>query len=112
MTYRPDPSVGFHMTVSEIENGYILSVSGGSGAPPRNFFCEAEADIGKRIIALAAERKLKDPDQYELDLEIKAPVFSATSKARLSDTTGIGNSSRLGAETVPVFPTNTAQLKE
>jgi hypothetical protein len=68
MTYRPDPSVGFHMTVSEIENGYILSVSGGSGAPPRNFFCEAEADIGKRIIALAAERKLKDPDQYELDL--------------------------------------------
>lgn len=51
----------------EIENGYLLAVATNNGEVAKLFHCETPADIGNKIIALAAKDKLTG-GQYELPL--------------------------------------------
>lgn len=47
------------LTAHQIENGFVLEIGSEPGAEAKVYYCETEADIGKRIIALAAENKMR-----------------------------------------------------
>lgn len=61
----------------EIENGYLLAVAANNGEVAKLFHCETPADIGNKIIALAAKDKLTG-GQYELPLGHVSERIAAT----------------------------------
>lgn len=57
-------SGGLTLEAHKIENGFILVVAVNESDRPKIFYCQHEAAIGERIIALATEKKLQG--QYEM----------------------------------------------
>lgn len=66
---------GVFITAEAIENGFLLNVSSIPGMAAKVYYCENEAEIGQRIIALAVAKRLTTitdcPNTGQLEMEFK-----------------------------------------